>query len=171
MSILELISASREVDPQIAGPAARELLNRFDECILHIEALLINLECGNAGIEDLAFRTLERIGQPAGAAVNARLANATGRFRMYLISLLPIVTDFQTYFPLLKQELDAGEDDCRFHAANCLGRSFNQKCQWSLTAMETLRQSISLLQSARHEPLRGQYWSQARLTLKHLGLT
>jgi hypothetical protein len=170
MTIADLIATSHNDDPLVAGPAAHEILRRSADCIPHIDAVVANLDYGNAAIEDFAFRTLERIGSPVAPAIVSRLENATGRLRMYLISLLPIVADFDTYFPLLERELNAADDDRRFHAANCLGRSYNDGQDWPPVAMETLRQAVDLLRTARREELRNQYWSQARMTLNHLGL-
>lgn len=88
---------------------------------------------------------------------------------MILNRLLPLVTDCDTYFPLIESELRHGDEAMCFHAANCLGRCYDPRDPWPQVAMMTLHQCVELLSSCRHNPELSEFWPLARLTFKHLG--
>ena len=169
-SIAELIALASSDDLASSGAACRQLLRRHDECRQHASQVIGLLQHGNFAIEDMAFRTVERIGEPASPALLNAMNGATGRFRSYLISLLPIVADFNTWFPILTAEFNGPDEAMRFHAANCIGRCYNPGTSWPDDAIATLDRCIEVLRTCRHSPATNQYWFQARMTLRHLGL-
>ncbi len=157
-------------DPSISGPACREVLRRTSECLPYLPLLLRNLEHPNAAISDCAFRSFERIGNPAIQILIDAFPSSNGRFRSDLVSLLSTLGDFDYVFPLLAGELQQDSDDRRFWAANCLGRLHDPECIWTEQQSECLMYATDLLLSTRSVPQYRKYWFQARMTLKHLGV-
>ena len=165
-SIPDLFDAADSPDLALAGQACRELLNRHAECRYFIYRLIDLLQNSNATIADFAFRTLERIGQPAVDPLITIFGISQGEFRRLLMGLIAGIARFDDYFPLLKTEINDGEMECRYWAANCLGRNYNDSVDWSPDAMDVLDDADVILVSLQNLP---EHWAQARMTLKHLG--
>ena len=165
-SIPDLLDAAHSADLAVAGHACRELLSRPAECQNHIDRLIDLLQNSNAAIADYAFRTLERIGQPAVDPLIRTYGKSQGEFRRLLVGLIAGIARFDDYFPILQTEINDGEAECRYWAANCLGRSFNDDVDWPADAIELLDDAVEILVSLQNQPA---HWTQARMTLKHLG--
>ena len=165
-SIPDLIAEAGSPDNSIAGSACRELLHRSSECHAYIPRLIDLLDSPSVAIKDLAFRTLERIGHPAVDLLVSRFGESQGRFRKLFLGLISATARFDDYYPLLHSEIKNGEFECRYWAANCLGRNYNDDVDWPTDAIKLLNDGIDLLQSLRNDP---EHWAQARITLKHLG--
>ena len=161
-----LIAAAKSSDLAVAGIAFREILKRHPECHGFVEHLIELLGDSNAAISDYAFRTLERIGQPAVALLINEYHESNGKFRCLLMGLICEIAEYDTYFPLLKNEIENESGICQYWAANCLGRKFDDESNWPHVGMETLNRSINILLSLRNDP---EHWVQARMTLKRLG--
>jgi HEAT repeat protein len=169
-TIDQLIAYASTHDLSLCGRAVRELLRRGDECLKYAPQIVQLLQHCNAAVRDLAFRLLERLGAGAVAAVIEALQSATDRFRSYLISLLPVVADFETWFPVLNAEFQGDDDSIRYHAANCIARCYDKMSNWPDHAMTTLDRCIALLRSCIDNDETRSYWPQARMTLRGLGL-
>ena len=165
-SIPDLLVLAGSPDMAVAGSACRELLQRSAECHDYIPRLIDLLEASSVVITDLAFRTLERIGQPAVDSLVDRFHQSDAEFRRLLLGLISGVSRFNDYFPILESEIENGELECRYWAANCLGRNFNADVDWPPDAIKLLDDAVQILLSLRNQP---EYWAQARMTLKHLG--
>lgn len=165
-SIPDLLDAANSADLAVAGNACRELLSRPTECQNHIDRVIDLLQNSNAAIADYAFRTLERIGQPAVDPLITTYGKSRGKFRRLLVGLISGIAQFDDYFPILKTEIIDGETECRYWAANCLGRSYNDGVDWPPEAIKLLDDAVEILVSLKNQPA---HWAQARMTLKHLG--
>ncbi|MGC3972227.1 MAG: hypothetical protein QM775_34270 [Pirellulales bacterium] len=168
-SITELIAAVRSDEITIAAPASRELLLRWPECRDQVSDIVELLRQGNAAVEDIAWHILSRLNRDAVKSVISALPGSTERFRTRLLGLLPIIADFSAWLPIVQAELKGTDKSLRFFAADCIGRSHVPQESWPAEAMVTLNETIEILWSAKR-PENQEYWSQARLTLKHLGL-
>ncbi|MCA9131163.1 MAG: hypothetical protein KDB22_28965 [Planctomycetales bacterium] len=148
-SIPDLLDAAQSPDLAVAGHACRELLNRPVDCQSHIDRLIDLLQNSNAAITDYAFRTLERIGQPAVDPLIATYVKSQGDFRRLLVGLIAGISRFDDYFPILKTEINDGETECRYWAANCLGRNYNDDVDWPPDAMKLLDDAVEILVSLK----------------------
>jgi len=169
-TIDQLIAYASTHDLSLCGRAVRELLRRGDDCLKYAPQIVQLLQHCNAAVRDLAFRILERLGAGAVSAVIEALQSATDRFRSYLITLLPVVAEFETWFPILDAEVRADDESIRYHAANCIARCYDKMSKWPDRAMTTLDRCVTLLRSCIDDPESRAHWPQARMTLRHLGL-
>lgn len=165
-SIPDLLDLATSADIVVAGSACRELLHRSTECNNHINGLIDLLDNSSVVIRDLAFRTIERIGQPAVDSLVERFDKSDGEFRRLLLWLISGISRFDVYFPILESEIHNGDLECRYWAANCLGRNYTADANWPPEAIKLLDDATQILVSLRNQP---EHWAQARMTLKHLG--
>lgn len=165
-SIPDLLDVACSADLAVAGNACHELLTRPAECQNHIDRVIDLLQNSNAAIADYAFRTLERIGQTAVDPLISTYRKSQGEFRRLLVGLISRIARFDDYFPILKAEIHAGETECRYWAANCLGRNYTDDVNWPPDANKLLNDAVELLVSLQNQPA---HWAQARMTLKCLG--
>ncbi len=168
--ITDVLDDAIHRDASVSGPACREVLRRASECPPYLPLLLRNLEHPNAAISDCAFRTFEQIGSSSIQILIDAFPASNGRFRSDLISLLSTLGDFDYVFPLLADEILCENDERRFWAANCLGRRHTPESNWTEQQSACLKYATDLLLSTRSEPQYRNYWFQARMTLKHLGV-
>ena len=168
--IADVLDDAIHRDSSVSGPACREVLRRASECQAHLPILLIILEHPNAAISDCAFRTFEQIGDAATPILVDAFPASNGRFRSDLLSLLSLLGDFDYVFPILAGELLCDIDERRFWAANCLGRRHTPESGWTEQQSACLKYATDLLLSTRSVPQYRNYWLQARMTLKHLGV-
>lgn len=168
--IQELIAESSSPDDLIAGPAGLQLLRRSEECRPYVSELLRNLQRNNAALAEYAYLTLADLIDVAMPQIEAELSGATGAYRKYLLGLASICSDFRTAYRILKDELDNGNEASRNWAANLLGRRFEPGDDWGPDASGTLNHCIEMLLATQCEPDAHQYWSDAYITLKHLGV-
>lgn len=165
-TIPELLDAADSSDIVMAGCACRELLNRHAECHGDIPRLVELLQHRFAPVRDLAYRTIERIGDPAVGHLLTSFSESSGDLRRLLMGLISAVGRIDELIPLLASEIHNGQGENRIWAANCLGRKFDTDSEWPTEALELLDEAVELLFSLREQP---DYWPQARMTLKHLG--
>ena len=163
-SITELFDASNSSDLSVVGQASREILERSSECVHYVPELVELLGHSNAAISDQAFRTIQRIGQPAFAVLKESFDESDGELRRLLMGLIAETGTHEDFLPILKFEIENGNHDCRFWAANCLGRQYNDK--WPNETMELLDTAVNILFASRDQQ---DQWTQARITLNHLG--
>ena len=151
--LLDLASSS---DMAVAGSACRELLHRSTECHDYISQLIDLLDSSSVVIANLTFRTLERIGLPAVDLLIKRFHKSDGELRRLLLGLIAGISRFEDYFPILQSEIETGELECQYWAANCLGRNYNADADWPHNAIELLDNATQILVSLRHQP---EYWA------------
>ena len=83
------------------------------------------------------------------------------------MGLIAEIANYDEYFSLLQDTFENGSPPCRFWAANCIGRKFDENSKWPPDALNTLSESVGLLLSLHGDPA---LWPQARITLKGLGM-
>lgn len=169
-SIAELIALARSNDLAVSGVAGRQLMRRAAECGPHAVEIVGLLQVGNAAIEDMAFHTLDRMGAAAVPALLKALPGATGRFRAYIISLLPLVADFDAWFPILSAEFNGADEGRRFHAARCIVCRSDEAKSWPDPALATWTSCVEALRACLTNPDADQYRVFARITLRTQGL-
>ena len=106
----------------------------------------------NAAISDLAFRTLERLGEKAVPHAIVAYQESNESFKIRLMGLIAEIANCDEYFPLLQDTFENGSPPCRFWAANCIGRKFDENSNWPPDALNTLSESVGLLLSLQGDP-------------------
>ena len=169
-SIPELLDDVRSSEHKTSAHAGRELLSRHHECDAHAESIAQLLLHDNAAIADIVYRTLERVGTPILEPLLRNLPGTTGVARSYYLSLIASWCDDATLHRIFESEPSSDDDGRRFHAANCIGRRLSKDAALHADGRVLLDRAIALLETARSGKLRVVYWSQARMTLRTLGL-
>ena len=167
--INDLIEIASQIDVSAESRnAAKEMFQRSDECGTHINNIINLLHHPDASISNLAFLTLKTTGTNSVPFLIKELDNAKGHFRAHLLSLLSIVSEFKTYYPILKNEFNSHNKTMKFHAANCFGRTYDQVNQEDGNLF--LTDCINLLKSCQNSDSELEFRTQAVITLRKLGV-
>lgn len=169
-SIHNLLDDMRSPHVATSARAGRDLLQRHADCLEHIDSIAEFLHDDNAAIADIAYRTLERIGEPVLGALLRDLPNTKGTARNHSLSLIAGQCDDPTLVRIFGTELASDDDEHRFHAANCVGRRLACSNELDSDARSLLDRAIAVLETSRSGELRALYGTQSRMTLRKLGL-
>ena len=143
-SIPDILEDMRSADLQTRGRASRELLARHADCADHVHAIARFLH-DDAAIADIASLTLTRIGPSISDVLLDELPNTFGKARLRYLSLILWFCDLETLTRIFTLELDSGDNQRRFHAANCVGGRFAGTSNLSADDKSLLKRATDVL--------------------------